>query len=263
MGTPLKNPPVFFTLVQARFNALLKIGDYVPAIQEALRKAGFPDFTSRQVMTLQLGNQGDPAANGPVIGNLTQYVFGNSEKTHMFLLNPDALTLQSTHYGRFEAFSAQFLKGLTLVHEIMQLDFTDRVGLRYLDRIMPLPGDALGLYLVPEVRGITTPMNGQVMHSFSETFGRVEDVQMRSRVLIQTGPLAFPPDLPSDGMQVEDRFVSYSGHHATLDNDGFIEKRTPFSAQQVGEQVHSIHRVISAAFKATITDYARQVWDEV
>jgi len=262
MGTPLKSPPVYLTVVQARFNTLLKLGDYLPSIQEAMRKAGFSDFTARKTVALQFAAQ-EGQATPPSVINLEQFLFGNADKTHSFLLNPDALTLQSTRYGRFEDFSAQFLKGLALVHEVVQLDFTDRVGLRYLDHVAPGSNDRLDQYLVPEVRGLGARLDGKAVHSFSETYSRVGDVQLRSRVLIQDSGLAFPPDLTADGMAIDGRFLEYSGHHATLDTDGFVEGRMAFSTPAVGEQLGTIHRVISAAFKAAVTEYAFKVWDEV
>lgn len=261
MGTPLKNPPVYFTVVQARFNTLLKLGDYLPSIQEAMRKAGFPDFTPRKTTALQIAAR-DGQMAPPNVVNFEQFLFGNADKTHMFVLNPDALTLQSTRYGRFEVFSRQFLKGLSTVHEIVQLDYTDRVGLRYLDHVQPRPNDSLDQYVVPEARGLGARLSGAVAYSFSETLSRVGDVQLRSRVLIQNSGLAFPPDLAADGMQIDGRFLEYSGQHATLDTDGFVEKRMAFSASAVGEQIDTIHGAISAAFKAAVTEHAFKVWDE-
>jgi uncharacterized protein (TIGR04255 family) len=263
MGTPLKNPPVYFTVVQARFNALLKLAEYVPSVQEAMRKAGFPDFMPRKTVALQFSAQVGQAP--PSVVNLDQFLFGNLQKTHSFLLQGDALTLQSTHYGQFEDFSAQFLKGLDIVHDVVRLDFTDRVGLRYLDHVAPRRNDDLELYIVPEVRGLSARLgsNAVPVHSFAETFSRVGDVQLRSRVLIQDGGLAFPPDLTADGMEIDGRFLEYSGRHAMLDTDGFVEKRMPFSASAVGVQLHAIHGVISAAFKAAVTEHAFKFWDEV
>jgi uncharacterized protein (TIGR04255 family) len=151
MGTPLRSPPVYLTVVQARFNAMLKLGDYLPSIQEAMRKAGFPDFTSRRTVAVQFAAQ-EGQTTPPNVVDLEQFLFGSADKTHIFVLIPDALTFQSTRYGRFEDFSAQFLKGLALVHDVVQLDFTDRVGLRYLDHVAARPNDSLDQYLVPEVR---------------------------------------------------------------------------------------------------------------
>jgi uncharacterized protein (TIGR04255 family) len=261
MGLPLRSPPVYLTVVQARFNTLLKLREYIPSIQEVMRKVGFPDFMSRKTIALQLAAQ-EGQTTPPSIIDLEQFLFGNTDKTHIFVLIPDALTLQSTHYGRFEDFSAQFLKGLALVHDVVQLDFTDRVGLRYLDHVAPGPNDSLDQYLVPEVHGLGSRLGGKLVHSFSETFGRVGNVQLRSRVLIQDGGFGVPADLTAHGMKIDDRFLGYSGHHATLDTDGFIEGRMVFSAPAVGKQLHAIHGVTSAAFKAVVTDHAFTVWNE-
>jgi uncharacterized protein (TIGR04255 family) len=64
MGTPLKNPPVYFTAVEVSFNTLLTLREYVPSIQESMRKAGFPDFAIRSTVIVQTAPQdGTPQAN--------------------------------------------------------------------------------------------------------------------------------------------------------------------------------------------------------
>ena len=261
MGTPLKNPPVYFTVAQVRFNALLKLADYLPSIQDDMRRAGYPDFESRKSIALQLHVQ-DGQKTTPIPVQFEQFVFGNVGKTHSFVLNPETLTLQSTRYGCFEDFSATFLKGLALVHAVVKLDYTERTGLRYLDLIAPRPGDNLPQYLAPEVLGLSARLGGKTDYSFSETLSHVDDVQLRSRVMIQEGSLAFPPDLLPQGMDVEDRFMSHVGHHAILDTDGFIEKRALFSADEIDQQLEVIHRVIGTAFKQTVTPHALSTWDE-
>jgi len=260
MGKPLKKPPVYFTVVQARFNALLKLGDYVPPIQEAMRKSGFPDFRNHKSVEVQItANDGQLT---PSTVSTEQFLFGNTAKTHDFVLTRNALTLQSTRYGTFEDFSTVFLKGLALVHGQVQLDFTERVGLRYLDHIAPQRNDSLDRYLVPGAFGIGSHLDGKSVYSFSETLRRMGDVQLRARVLIQEGELAFPPELAPQGMMVDERFLKYSGHHAVLDTDGFVEDRMPFAVDDVGERLRDIHGAVSAAFKAIVTKHALKVWDE-
>ena len=134
MGTPLKNPPVYLTLAQVRFNPVLKLADFLPAIQESFRQAGYPDFNRQQVISIQFTAQdGQPPAPTPVPQE--RFQLGNVEKTHTFILDGQSLTLQSTNYGQFETFSACFLEGLEIVHDAVKLAFTERVGLRYLDRV--------------------------------------------------------------------------------------------------------------------------------
>ena len=100
------------------------------------------------------------------------------------------------------------------------------------------------------------------MHSYAEAFNVVGDIKLRARVLIQNGGLAFPPDLLPQGMAVQPRFAQAKGLHANLDTDGFVEGRQLFSVDTVSQQLQSVHAVISAAFRATVTDHARARWNE-
>jgi uncharacterized protein (TIGR04255 family) len=132
MGAPLNNPPVYFTVAQVRFNPLLKLPDFLPSIQEALRKFGFPAFTVHSTIALQFAVQDGQTVPQPIPHE--QYLFANVEQTHCFVLSSDSLTFQSTDYGTYESFSDVFLEGLALIHKEVALAFTDRVGLRYSPR---------------------------------------------------------------------------------------------------------------------------------
>lgn len=259
MGTPLKNPPVYFTVVQVRFNTILKLADFLPGIQESFRRDGYPDFTTQKVVSLQVTIQdGQPA---PVPVQHERFLFGNAEKTHIFVLDGQMLALQSTNYGQFETFSETFLEGLRTVHEAVQLAYTERVGLRYLDRVIAAEGDTLEHYLAVQVHGLGSRLGGNALYSYSEALNAVEDIQLRSRVAIQDGGLAFPPDIQPGPMPVAARFVEYEGLSAILDNDGFVEKREAYSAEGVAKHLSAIHDVIGAAFKATATPHAFTVWN--
>lgn len=261
MGTPLKNPPVYLTLAQVRFNPILKLGDFLPGIQEAFRLAGYPDFERQNVISIQITAQdGQPPAPTPV--QQERFQLGNVEKTHTFILDGQSLTLQSTNYGHFEAFSACFLKGLNIVHDAVKLAFTERVGLRYLDRVMPQAGETIGQYLADQVQGINSRLGGRPLYSFTEAMNEIGNIKLLSRVAIQEGPLAFPPDILPGNMRISERFTSYVGNSAILDNDGFVEGREAFSTKAVSEHLDAIHKVIGSAFKTTATPYAFAAWDK-
>jgi uncharacterized protein (TIGR04255 family) len=260
MGAPLKNPPVYFTVAQVRFNALLKLAEYLPSIQEAMRRAGFPDFVSHKSIALQIVMQDGQAVPTPLPQE--RFLFGTTDRAHCFVMGPEFLTLQSTNYGTFEEFSGMFLKGLERVHELVQLDFIDRVGLRYLDHVAPRAPDTLDKYLAPEVLGMSARFGGTPVHSFSETLNVVKGVRLLSRVVIQSGGLSFPPDLLPENMEINKKFLAYNGHHALLDTDGSVEGREVFSSDFVWSQLQAIHEVIGTAFKATVTKHALKIWDE-
>lgn len=261
MGSPLKNPPVCLTLAQVRFNPILKLADFLPSIQESFRQAGYPDFDRQHLISIQLSAQdGQRATPTPI--QQERFQLGNVEKTHSFILDGQNLTLQSTNYGQFETFSACFLEGLNIVHDAVKLAFTERVGLRYLDRVMPQPGETIEQYLVEQVQGLTARLDGRSRYSYTEAMNEIGNIKLLSRVAIQDGPLAFPPDLQPGNMRITERFTSYVGISAILDNDGFFEGREAFSTNAVADHLDAIHKVIGAAFKTTATPYAFVAWDK-
>lgn len=261
MGTPLKKPPVYLTLVQVRFNPILKLGDFLPSIQESFRQAEHPDFERQHLTSIQLTIQdGQPPVPTPV--QQERLLFGNTEKTHVFILDAQSLTLQSTNYGQFEAFSACFLKGLRIVNDAVKLAFIERVGLRYLDRVMPQTGEFIEQYLRDQVQGLGSQLGGRPLYSFTESMNEIGNIKLLSRVAIQEGPLAFPPDIQPGGMKIMERFMSYVDKSAILDNDGFVEGREPFSDKVVSEHLDSIHKVIGTAFRTAVTPHAFTAWDQ-
>lgn len=260
MGTPLKNPPVYLTLAQVRFNPILKLIDFLPSVQESFRHAGYPDFERQHHISIQVTMQDGQPTPTPVPQD--RFQLGNVDKTHVFILDGQSLTLQSTNYGQFESFSACFLTGLGIVNDVVKLAFTERVGLRYLDRVMPQEGETIEQYLVDQVHGLTSRLGGKPLYSYTEALNEIGNIKLLSRVVIQDGPLAFPPDLQPGNMTVARRFVSYTGKSAILDNDGFVEGRETFSANAVAEHLEGIHKVIGTAFKTTATPHAFSAWDK-
>lgn len=261
MGTPLKNPPVYLTLAQVRFNPILKLADFLPSIQESFRQAGYPDFDRQHIISIQLTAQ-EGQAPTPTPVQQERFQLGNAEKTHTFILDGQSLTLQSTNYGQFETFSACLLEGLSIVHDAVNLAFTERVGLRYLDRVMPQPGETIEQYLVEQVHGLNSRLGGRPLYAYTEAMNEIGNIKLLSRVAIQEGPLAFPPDIQPGNMQIAERFTSYAGISAILDNDGFVEGREAFSTKAVAEHLDAIHKIIGTAFKTTATPYAFAAWDK-
>ena len=261
MGTPLKNPPVYLTLAQVQFNPILQLQQFLPKTQESFRQADYPDFQHQRNTSIQITAQdGRPPVPVPVQHEI--FLFGNIEKTHQFILTGQSLTLQLTNYDRFEAFSACFLKGLSIVHDAMNLAFTERVGLRYLNRVMPQPDEKIEQYLVDQVLGIHSQHEGQSLYAYTETMNAIGNIKLLSRSAIQEGPLAFPADIQPRNMRIPERFTSYTGNSAILDNDGFVEGRESFSTETVTKHLDDIHQVIDNAFRAATKPHAFTTWNK-
>jgi uncharacterized protein (TIGR04255 family) len=261
MGRKLNNAPVYFAIVQARFNPILALDSYAPAIQDSLRRQ-FPDAQKGTLNTFNIAL--NPALDGGQsqvpVSRVTRYTFLNAGRTAGFILDQGTLSYQTTDYDVFETFSDTFLDVLEIVHKAVELSYTDRIGFRYLDAVFPKSDESLPKYLNECVLGLYEKSGGRIVHSFNETVFKMHDVNVTSRTVIQDGPLGFPPDLQPRSLAVPARFQSLKGVHAVLDFDGSVERRETFEIDVIRNRVSVIHDDIAVAFKATVTKHALKVW---
>ena len=270
MGKKMKNAPVYFTIAQVRHNPILSMGNYLPQIQESMRKVGYPDFERRVTIALHLfaaapnAETKDAKESMPNAQQVERFTFSNADRTKTFLVEPSALSFQSTDYGTFETFSEEFFKGMTIVHNVVSLAYAERVGIRYLDAVVPKEGEkGLPKYLIPQVLGLANKLPDEinVTLSFTETHFQAKTGRVLARTMIQNGPLGFPLDLRPVGMALAPRFSGVKGVHAILDTDASYEVRQAFDMAKLSECLKGLHDDIRVAFDATVTPRALKTWN--
>ncbi|MCL2714298.1 MAG: TIGR04255 family protein [Alphaproteobacteria bacterium] len=256
MGKKMGNAPVVLVLAQVQFNPVLVLEKYIPTIQESFRKLGFPDFRKNPIQTFNL-NVGDSHVV-PVTSSI-QYLFSDFEKGHAFVLLENALSYCVTEYDVFEEFSSQLLNGLKIVENAVNgIHYIDRVGVRYVDVICP--DDDLSLYLTPSVMGLVGRMDGELVHSFSETVVRRGGVKTVSRAVMHSGAIGMPPDLQPLPVEISHRFGSLKRLHAILDCDGNIQTRVKCDPEKLKRDLFLIHNEIDRAFRLIVTQHALDKW---
>lgn len=267
MGQKMRQAPVYFTIVQARFNAVLALDSYVPKIQDQFRVQGFPDTQKgvQATFNLNMGVSGAATDTQPPpqvpVSQMTRYMFGNMERSANFILEQGALSFQTTKYETFESLLAIFLGGLRIVHDIVDIGYTDRLGVRYLDAVYPRKNEDLSEYLNEAVLGLYRKLEGELAHTFSETVIRNGSVNVIARAIVRNGRIGFPPDLQPMGLVVADRFQVLDGLHAILDTDGAHNRRDAFDLDQIETHLSSVHSAVIKAFKVTVTRHAVQAWE--
>jgi uncharacterized protein (TIGR04255 family) len=266
VGKKMGNAPVYFTVAQVRHNPVLALDSYLPAIQERFRKSGYPDFRPGQQWTFNVG--APIVAEGssfqpPPSQVVPQYFFLNVEATSGYVLNANALAFQTVEYETYERFSGELLKGLEILHECVGgLSFVERLGLRYLDAVVPRPGEGLTAYIESSMLGLPARMpNQHFSYTFSEALLVVEGVgQVVARTISQNAPLVLPPDLQSPFLLISERFRNVIGEHAVIDTDGSVTARKPFDLKQIEGSMSAVHDLILQCFEAVATNHARAVW---
>lgn len=266
MGKKMKNAPVYFVLAQVRFNAVLTLDSYLPAMQEALRKAGYADFAKVMVATVNL-NLGVPAtANQMPVAQTGRYLFLKEDKFSGFLLDQTSLIFQTTDYETFEPFRDAFLLGLKTVHEsVGGLSFCERIGIRFLDAVRPSANEKITDYLAPSLVGLFDKLNDrQLRHIISETWSTSDQANFMSRAIIQNQSakgVSFAPDLQPMLLQITEKFIETSGIYGVIDTDAWYEKRQKFDIDQIKEKLTSLHGDVRNSFDEMVTPHALSVWE--
>lgn len=257
-----RHPPVYYTVAQVRFNPILNLESFIPSIQERLRKMNFPDYRRETIQQLVMAFSAGPdiSAPAPTFTPQARAIFGTLKGSTSFVLESSALALQTVEYDTFETFCDQLIQGLEVVHDVIGLAYTERVGLRYLDAVTPAPDESVFAYLTDKVQGISAQLNGTLKHSFTETLVEVGDCKLLSRTIIQHGNVGLPPELTPSQLKIAPRFADFTGMHAILDNDAFQESRDVFSLEQTQQTLHKLHDEIRKSFKATYTEHAENKW---
>ncbi|MBD1850912.1 TIGR04255 family protein [Leptolyngbya sp. FACHB-711] len=251
--------PVFYTLAQVQFNPIAQMSDYVAKLQEHLRRSGFPDFRAENQFELTIRRLDEAEPDVKPTQHM-RWSFTNTQRTEGYLLLSNALVFHTTTYDTFADFLKKALSGLELVHEIVELAYVERIGLRYLNAVTPIGNDTLQQYLNPSLLGFSANLEGRLSHSFTETVTVIEDGNLVARAVITDGALALSPDLFPLQLELQARFAEINGRNAVLDTDYFVAKRNSFNLIEVEEQLQKAHGIITNAFRVAVTDYAREKW---
>ena len=261
----MSSAPVYYAIAQAHFNPVAAMTKYVDQIQDRLRREGYPLFEPQSVTQLVVPGPGQGQQVPPQITQMVSWLITRSDRTSGFILAPSAITYHTTHYDTHNEFIPELLRGLAAVHEVATLDHVSRLGLRYLDAVLPRVGESVEQYLVGGLHGIE--FSGTRRYTLTESvFGTetgplVPAGTLVSRVHRMTAPLGFPPDIQPSGLMISPKFeVKEQRVHAVIDTDHFVEGHMPIDMDHLGEQLRSLHATIKSVFGATTTDHARDAW---
>lgn len=262
MSRKSTNPPVFYTIIQVQFSPIAAMANYINDIQDKLRFDGYTLFDQQKITQLQFDATlpGKAEVVEHPIWRITK-----SDRKSGFILSQAHLVYHTTHYQTHNEFFENFLLGLQKIHSIVKLDHLSRLGLRYLNAILPVKEEHIDRFLIKGVHGV----NIDASHRYS-LYESVFDTKVDStslpgtlvnRIYCRSGPLGYPPDIaPHDLLPMPKFDKGSSVLHAVVDIDHFIEGQMPLDFEYVKKHLNSLHKKIKEAFKATITDYAINTW---
>ena len=199
---PLSKQPLALVLAQVRFSPILTIEDYIPKIQDFLRKKGYPIYSKQQNFVLEVP-PADPANIQQTA--IFRWCFESASLDTMILIDKEQVLFQTCSYIKFEDFIGKFINILDYVLQITehnQFGIIVRLGLRYVDQIKKQNDtDDIDSYLRPELQGMTCSEYVSSGKQYSiATLGNTKPAanfegQLAIRIFRGEKGLDLPPDL--------------------------------------------------------------------
>jgi uncharacterized protein (TIGR04255 family) len=256
----LARSPLALALVEVRIGTILKMPDFVPAIQDRLRRDGYPGYSESQVQQVLIAG-GGPLMGPPQVQSSVRWVFLNEQNVTAAVLSSSAIVLETASYETFDDFVDKLTRILDVVREEAGVSRFERLGLRYVDIVRPIDGDVLADYIAPGVLGIDeSSFGGTDPVSRCEVRASTPRGTLVARVTRGFGEVPFPPDLvPLD--VISPLLEAANSAVAVLDFDHFSAEPGPFDDAAVVNGLWGLHDNIDRAFRAAVTDHAMKRWE--
>jgi uncharacterized protein (TIGR04255 family) len=262
----MSNAPVYYALAQAHFNPVAAMAKYVGQIQDMLRRDGYPLFQEQKIMQLVVPGPGQVQPQEPQIQQAESWLMSSNDQMSGFILGTSTITYQTTNYQTHQEFISELLRGLTAVNEVVSLDHVSRLGLRYLDAVLPRTGETTKQYLVDGLHGIDLK-NATPQYEMNELVLTTDTKPLASkgtlvvRVYKRNASLGFPPDMRPAGLEIALKFkITEKLQHAVIDTDHFVQGKMPVEMDKLKKQLLSLHTPIKSVFDTITTDFARKAW---
>jgi uncharacterized protein (TIGR04255 family) len=251
----LAQSPLVYVLAQVRIGAILQMAEYVPQIQERLRKEGYPLFREGEIREVRF------APEHPELTRTQRWHFDTMARDAGFLVQTGSVVFHTTAYDTHAAFFAELERGLAIIHEAVGIGVVERLGLRYVDAFQADPGHSLADYFQPAISGIRLEEIGAAAPRLS--INLVAETAIGGRLVVRlsqnTGGWFLPPDLQPPELTVKKAFAP-EGEIAVLDYDHYVEHVEPFSVDDIVGRFGDLHGAVSKAFEQTVSPFALEAW---
>ena len=125
----LPKQPLTMVLAEFCYSSILKMSDYIPDIQERLRKV-YPIFKQSKRRDMQLN------ASSINMNDIDQWLFISPASDSAILIEHNRLVLFTSDYERFPGFSDRCFIAMKALKDIVDPGLIQRIGLRYVDHVV-------------------------------------------------------------------------------------------------------------------------------
>lgn len=257
---PLQLPrsPLIFVLAQVKISPVMAIEDRIPELQEVFRKRGYPRLSHRKIEAAIHGPDGQIAP----ANTQHQWEFINKAGTASILVDENGLTYQMSEYSVFEDLIAEMQSVLEPFAKHVEPDLVQRIGLRYVDLVVPSDGKEISSYFSGGLRGFRIADTDDREAFFFESVCRTGvNSKFIHRYVEAARGFGFPPDLLPVSLKLR-RDPMLTSTFGLLDLDHHVQVNDDFAIGSVISHFEFLHDYQSRAFEASVTPEALAEWKQ-
>lgn len=258
----LQNAPVVYVLGVLRFPQLVEPGRLAAALQPHLR-GEFPMYEELVAPHLQV-DIGHDGVNF-VKQEIRTWHFASIDRSWALMVNAGQIALHTNSYNDRTDFVGRFAKCVEAAVGIedVGIELVESIALRYVDLIVPHPGEKLSSYFVDGYLPTDIPKAGlQVREGVFSAAYATDAGDLRVQ-LFRRPPTVLPLELNSEFTQ-RDNWAPQrpEGDFAVLDSDHGVVYPQPVGIESfdVRERMLGLHQPIRGVFDALTSKHAMEVW---
>lgn len=240
---PLENAPLVRVIVQVHFPLIASIEKqtFIASFQEAVREV-YPILRSERVQRTVFGPEG-------VVPTQEEQVwrFFDTDENWRISLAPDFVAIDAKKYKSRTDLLSRLRVVLQALEEHIRPKVIDRIGLRYVDRVVGEEFFKLAEFIRPEILGILGhSLSHYATHSLSETAFHIpsHDAVLNARW----------GRIPSNGSVDPVVIAPVEEESWILDLDMFSKKIRPFDAEILCHLASDFAERLYSFFRWTVTE---------
>lgn len=244
-----------YVVIQVRTAAVVSLDRYIPEIQENLRRSGFPKFIKNKIHEIKFQADMEPTAN-----TFDRFEFQSRDGRTGVVLTTNAVALHTNDYQHFDEFLTTFERALLPINAVLNVEFAERVGLRYVDLVRLSGEESFDQYMTRDILG-PDPSAFGVAKSFSrfEMVGRTEVGTLAFRHWQMSNGSFLPPDLLPSTLN-HPTALKPEEVVSLLDFDHYSETQLDFEINRFKDLSWRLHDNLDRGFRRVVTGFALDKW---
>lgn len=253
-----RNPPLAYVVAELVISPYYSMAATVPGLQDSLR-AGYPRTLEAQELVLD--------SNAPPGAPQQVWQLLSADQHRGVQIGQRAISLHATSYVNSHDFLGQWSEVLQAIANADLGAYVERVGLRYVDLIVPDTGNRPNDYLAAGLRGVPIPQGGVLKSGMWVISFEVDDRTINVRtaapspegILLPPNLHALPLRKPAIMSAAEQRMKAFESI-GLVDIDCLSEVQEVFEPLKIAERFASMHELTSTTFQSMLSETALEQW---